>query len=341
MSQHRPPEAGLLEIELHKAIKQFLTPMQQGRVMGAFREAFRAAGGDNPAAYAAPGLKMLAWADSVKPECVDVMIPMFYAPAQPDGQVKARMALSELWEALGAVSQEEAVRKLSHLLAHFHESVEIGKRMVPPVDWMMCERIGSEEHVDEALRVFSEDATQDNATGAIQAALTVYLAGTDPQQTDLSQRLREKVVRGTHPDFTNDILGAADEIERLRNCLEACNAEIAQLRGDRFSGRQGAASPEIDYAAEAERRRPGITAFKSEVMRAMAANQHRSRHAAENAKVLFTSNTLDYRGTLYENPHIGGKRVDLLDETIRSFFLELYPPANMYTEIVNNEPPRS
>ena len=46
------------------------------------------------------------------------------------------------------------------------------------VDWMMCERIAIEDHVDEALRVFSEDATLDNATGAIQAALTVYLADT-------------------------------------------------------------------------------------------------------------------------------------------------------------------
>ena len=46
------------------------------------------------------------------------------------------------------------------------------------VDWMMCERIACEDHVDEALRVFTEDATQDNATGLIQAALTVYLADT-------------------------------------------------------------------------------------------------------------------------------------------------------------------
>lgn len=32
--------------------------------------------------------------------------------------------------------------------------------------------------------------------------------------TDISQRLREKVVGGTHPDFKSDILAAADEIER-------------------------------------------------------------------------------------------------------------------------------
>ena len=46
------------------------------------------------------------------------------------------------------------------------------------VDWMMCERISNEDHVDEALRNFSCDPTQDNASGLIQAALTVYLADT-------------------------------------------------------------------------------------------------------------------------------------------------------------------
>jgi hypothetical protein len=39
------------------------------------------------------------------------------------------------------------------------------------------------------------------------------------------------------------------EIERLKKCLENCNAEIAQLRGDRFSGRpaaQGDAEDDIN-----------------------------------------------------------------------------------------------
>ena len=44
------------------------------------------------------------------------------------------------------------------------------------VDWMECERISNEDHVDEALRTFSDDPTQDNATGVIQAVITVYKA---------------------------------------------------------------------------------------------------------------------------------------------------------------------
>lgn len=43
-------------------------------------------------------------------------------------------------------------------------------------DWMNAERIRDEDHVDEALRAFREDPTGDNATGIIQAALTVWNA---------------------------------------------------------------------------------------------------------------------------------------------------------------------
>lgn len=43
-------------------------------------------------------------------------------------------------------------------------------------DWMKAERIRDEDHVDEALRNFREDPTGDNATGVIQAALTVWTA---------------------------------------------------------------------------------------------------------------------------------------------------------------------
>lgn len=43
-------------------------------------------------------------------------------------------------------------------------------------DWLTAERICDEDHVDEALRAFTEDATGDNATGLILAALTVYAA---------------------------------------------------------------------------------------------------------------------------------------------------------------------
>ena len=42
--------------------------------------------------------------------------------------------------------------------------------------WMNAERIRDEDHVDEALRAFREDPTGDNATGIIQAALTVWNA---------------------------------------------------------------------------------------------------------------------------------------------------------------------
>ncbi len=48
--------------------------------------------------------------------------------------------------------------------------------IVVDIDWMMCERISNEDHVDEALRAFKEDPTADNAAGLIQAALTVYVA---------------------------------------------------------------------------------------------------------------------------------------------------------------------
>lgn len=43
-------------------------------------------------------------------------------------------------------------------------------------DWMKAERIRDEDHVDNALRAFREDPTADNATGIIQAALTVWTA---------------------------------------------------------------------------------------------------------------------------------------------------------------------
>lgn len=43
-------------------------------------------------------------------------------------------------------------------------------------DWMQAERISNEDHVDEALRNFREDPTADNATGIVQAALTVWTA---------------------------------------------------------------------------------------------------------------------------------------------------------------------
>lgn len=43
-------------------------------------------------------------------------------------------------------------------------------------DWIKAERIRDEDHVDEALRAFCEDPTADNATGVIQAALTVWNA---------------------------------------------------------------------------------------------------------------------------------------------------------------------
>lgn len=43
-------------------------------------------------------------------------------------------------------------------------------------DWLKAERIRDEDHVDEALRAFREDPTGDNATGIIQAALTVWTA---------------------------------------------------------------------------------------------------------------------------------------------------------------------
>jgi len=46
-------------------------------------------------------------------------------------------------------------------------------------DWMKAERIRDEAHVDEALRNFREDPTGDNATGIIQAALTVWAADVD------------------------------------------------------------------------------------------------------------------------------------------------------------------
>lgn len=55
-------------------------------------------------------------------------------------------------------------------------AVQVTQSDAKSVDWMMCERISNEDHVDEALRAFSEDSTQDNAAGLIQAALTVYLA---------------------------------------------------------------------------------------------------------------------------------------------------------------------
>jgi len=44
------------------------------------------------------------------------------------------------------------------------------------VDWLTCERVSNEDHVDEAIRTFVEDQTGDNATGIILAALTVFLA---------------------------------------------------------------------------------------------------------------------------------------------------------------------
>ncbi len=47
-------------------------------------------------------------------------------------------------------------------------------------DWLMCERICNEDHVDQALTNFGHDTTHDNAVGIIQAAITVYRADTAP-----------------------------------------------------------------------------------------------------------------------------------------------------------------
>lgn len=54
----------------------------------------------------------------------------------------------------------------------------------------------------------------DSANFAAPASAIASPAAAVAAPTDLSQRLREKVYGGTHPDFKADILAAADEIER-------------------------------------------------------------------------------------------------------------------------------
>jgi hypothetical protein len=70
-------------------------------------------------------------------------------------------------------------------------------------DWMKAELIRDEDHVDEALRAFREDPTGDNATGIIQAALTVWNA-------DLRAALASQASKGAGPEVVYQVLSQED-----------------------------------------------------------------------------------------------------------------------------------
>lgn len=97
---------------------------------------------------------------------------------------QVKMLRDALTEAIRIMETLDTIRHI----APFHELDNARKALaatdpaaIQPAgeaDWLMCERICNEDHVDDALNAFSQDITHDNAVGVIQAALTVYLADT-------------------------------------------------------------------------------------------------------------------------------------------------------------------
>lgn len=111
-----PPTCGELEVEFHKRLKCLVNKSDQGRVMGAFRDAFRAVG-SVPVAYFTRDRKMLVFADSVFADSVHDMTPLFYAPQdEAAGAQTARDMLGQLWAAVGAVNQGQAIHRISAML---------------------------------------------------------------------------------------------------------------------------------------------------------------------------------------------------------------------------------
>lgn len=148
-----PALGGQLEIEFHKRLAKILSKRDQGYVMGAFREAFAEVAQSRDENVLTFDDEHLGFSDNGRRTVTSIVA------ARPPAMLKGH------W-----------YRMAGDLCKLVNGTTDAPARFA--VDWMTCERLGDNKHVDEALRAFSEDSTQDNATGVIQAALTAHLADT-------------------------------------------------------------------------------------------------------------------------------------------------------------------
>ena len=117
---------------------------------------------------------------------IAAMVPLYTEDTAETIRHKKYRALFEA----GAATKQEALNDLIGRLRHQVDDLN-GKlfdaqapqpsqvsepNKLPFPNWQLAELVSNEDHVDEALRAFSEDPTGDNGVAVILAALTVYAA---------------------------------------------------------------------------------------------------------------------------------------------------------------------